>query len=746
LLDHQYLSLADIQQTTGTGTGELFDTTTVFENFPLELDGLVGPEAGFRLTGVRTHGEGVTHYPLTLSVVPGDELTVRLTYRPDLFEREAVDGIMARFLRVLERVVENPDELTGRLDVLSEPERRRLLVEWNPQAPETAPRCLHTLFEERVARSPHAVAVVFGDLSLSYAEVNARANRLARLLIAQGAGPERTVALALPRSAETVIGILAVLKAGAAYVPVDPEYPVERIALMLADSRPVSVLTTADVAERLPRTGVPRVVLDDPGTGRALAAHPDSNPTDADRTAVPSPENRAYVIYTSGSTGRPKGVVVSHRNVQRLMASLHPEFAFGPDDVWTLFHSSSFDVSVWEIWGALLNGGKLVVIPFTTTRSPAELLRLLVREGVTVLSETPSAFHQLDQADQEEPRTGAGLALRWIFLAGEALDPSRLTGWYERHAGPTAPVVVNAYGPTEASIYTTHFTLDRASIHSSASIIGRPVADLRLYVLDAGLRLVPPGVVGELYVSGPGLARGYADRAGLTAERFVADPYGPAGARMYRTGDLVRWCADGNLEYLGRADDQVKVRGFRIEPGEIEAALLRREGVAQAAVLARTDRPGDVRLVGYVVPETGTGLDGAGLRRDLGQELPAHMVPAAMVVLDRLPLTVNGKLDRRALPAPDFTTAVTGHGPRTPREDILCGLFADVLGLPRVGVHDDFFELGGHSLLATRLISRIETVLGVRYSVRDLFESPSVAGLLGRSVGGGVVRPALVRV
>ncbi|MFF8961112.1 amino acid adenylation domain-containing protein, partial [Streptomyces sp. NPDC014894] len=701
LLDHQYLSLADIQRIAGTGTGELFDTTTIFENYPLALDEIVGPDSELRLTGMETHGEGVTHYPLTLSIAPGDGMTVRLTYRPDCFDHETVETVMARFLGLLEAVADRPDERIGRLDALSERERRQLLTGWNPPGPETAPRSLPELFQERVEQAPDAAALAFEDESLSYAELNARANRLARLLIDAGVGPERMAALALPRSAEMVVAILAVLKAGGAYVPVDPEYPADRIAYMLGDARPVCVLTTADAASGLPDTDLPRVVLDAPATLEALAGCSAADPDDADRPRPLLPEHPAYAIYTSGSTGRPKGVVVSHRNVQRLMESLLPEYPCGPGDVWTLFHSYSFDVSVWEMWGALLSGGKLVVVPFSIARSPSDLLRLLVRERVTVLNETPSAFFQLDQADQDEPHIGRELALRWIMLAGEALDPSRLTGWYERHAGDGS-VVVNAYGPTEATVYTSHIALTGDATASTASVIGHPVPDLRLHVLDAGLRLAPVGVVGELYVSGEGVARGYAGRAALTAGRFVADPFGGPGGRMYRTGDLVRRRRDGSLEYVGRADGQVKVRGFRIELGEIEAALLRQDGVGQAAVLVRTDDPDDQRLVAYAVPESGAALDGPGLRRGVAEHLPAYMVPAAVVVLDELPLTVNGKLDRRALPAPYFAAQPIDDTPRTAHEEKMCELFAEVLGVPRVGVHDSFFELGGHSLLATR--------------------------------------------
>src|SRR3954464_3677474 len=370
-----------------------------------------------------------------------------------------------------------------------------------------------------------------------------------------------------------------------------------------------------------------------------------SQPATAPATNL-APQHPAYVIYTSGSTGIPKGVAVTHQNVVRLFGATEHLFHFGTLDVWTLFHSFTFDFSVWEIWGALLHGGRLVVVPYAISRSPPEFLKLMAREGVTVLNQTPSAFYQLLQTDRERPELGRGLALRHVIFGGEALDPRRLDGWYERHPD-NAPVLINMYGITETTVHVSHLLLDRKLAASSAgNLIGRAIPDLHAYVLDGGLEPVPAGVSGELYIAGSGLARGYVGRAGLTAERFVADPFGAAGSRMYRTGDLARWRGDGVLEFLGRADAQVKVRGFRIEPGEIEAALVGHGDVAQAAVIAREDGPGGKRLVGYVVAAGAAVPDAAVLRAHLGRSLPEHMVPSAFVVLDRLPLTPNGKLDR----------------------------------------------------------------------------------------------------
>ncbi|KAA5835174.1 amino acid adenylation domain-containing protein [Saccharopolyspora hirsuta] len=638
-----------------------------------------------------------------------------IEYATDLFDRDTVQAMGQRLVRLLSAVVADPERRVDDIDLLSAAERRALL----PAVPdsELPAATIPELFEAQAHRVPDATALVFEDTRLTYAELNARANRLARVLVERGVGPEHVVALALPRSAELVVGLLAVLKAGGAYLPVDPGYPADRIEFMLADAEPTILL--ADSSSTLD-TDVPRLVLDE----LDLAGRDAS-----DLGAVAGPDNAAYIIYTSGSTGRPKGVVVPHRNVHRLLTATDHWFGFDEQDVWTLFHSYAFDFSVWELWGPLLGGGRLVVVPHLTSRSPKEFLELLVREGVTVLNQTPSAFHQLVQADQENPELGDRLALRYVVFGGEALEPAKLAGWYQRH-GEDAPRLVNMYGITETTVHVTYFPLVAAHTAELRSPIGEAIPDLGLYVLDGSLQPVPPGVPGELYVSGAGLARGYLGRAGLSAQRFVADPFGRAGARMYRTGDLVRWNAEGVLEYLGRADDQVKIRGFRIELGEIEAQVLAHPAVAQAAVVVREDKPGDKRLVGYVV--SGEPVDPADVRRHVAAALPEYMVPAAVVQLDALPLTANGKLDRKALPAPDMSVLAGGRAPRDRREEVLCGLFEDVLEVSGIGIDDSFFDLGGHSLLVTRLVSRIRSAFGAELPLRALFETPTVAGLADR--------------
>ncbi|GAA4058582.1 amino acid adenylation domain-containing protein [Actinomadura miaoliensis] len=669
----------------------LFQVVLSFQNNPearLDLDGLTA--------AAEPLPSGVAKYDLSLYLEERDgHLEGGLEYAVDLFDRSTAELLVARFERLLRQVVATPDAPISAADILAPGERDALLGEWAGGTTTGRTECstIVELFEAQVAARPDAVAVTCEGASLTYADLNARANRLARRLVEQGVGPEQFVALRLPRSVDLVVAILGVLKAGAAYVPIDPDYPADRIAYMLADADPVVTLRPEDV--------------DAPGYDESNLARDIS------------PDHPAYVIYTSGSTGRPKGVVVPHQNVVRLLRSTECWFDFGPDDVWTLFHSYAFDFTVWELWGALAYGGRLVVVPYLTSRSPDDFLRLLAAEKVTVLSQTPSAFYQLMAADRENP--GVDLALRYVVFGGEALEPGRLEDWYSRHADD-APVLVNMYGITETTVHVTHQPLDRVQAATApGSLIGTGIPDLRIYVLDEKLRPVPPGVVGELYVAGAGLARGYLHRSALTAERFVADPYGPSGTRMYRTGDLARWLSDGRLEYLGRSDQQVQLRGFRIELGEVEAVLARHEGVADVAVVVRDDR-----LIAYVVASGD--IDPSELRRFTGSQVPEYMVPAAVVKLDALPLTVNGKLDRTALPDPEFSVRVSSRTPRTAEEEVLAGLFAEVLGLERVGVDDGFFDLGGDSIIAIQLVSRARQA-GLVISPREVFQHQTVEEL-----------------
>ncbi|MBU8805286.1 nonribosomal peptide synthetase DhbF [Bacillus subtilis] len=715
-------------------THPLFQIMLAFQNTPDAELHLPDMESSLRINSV-----GSAKFDLTLEISEDrladgtpNGMEGLLEYSTDLFKRETAQGLADRLMRLLEAAESDPDEQIGNLDILAPEERSSMVTDWQSVSEKIPPACLPEQFEKQAALRPDAIAVVYENQELSYAELNERANRLARMLISEGVGPEQFVALALPRSLEMAVGLLAVLKAGAAYLPLDPDYPADRIAFMLKDAQPAFIMTNTKAADHIPPVeNVPKIVLDDPELAEKLNTYPAENPKNKDRTQPLSPLNTAYVIYTSGSTGVPKGVMIPHQNVTRLFAATEHWFRFSSDDIWTMFHSYAFDFSVWEIWGPLLHGGRLVIVPHHVSRSPEAFLRLLVKEGVTVLNQTPSAFYQFMQAEREQPDLGQALSLRYVIFGGEALELSRLEDWYNRHP-ENRPQLINMYGITETTVHVSYIELDRSMAALRAnSLIGCGIPDLGVYVLDERLQPVPPGVAGELYVSGAGLARGYLGRPGLTSERFIADPFGPPGTRMYRTGDVARLRADGSLDYVGRADHQVKIRGFRIELGEIEAALVQHPQLEDAAVIVREDQPGDKRLAAYVIPSEET-FDTAELRKYAAERLPDYMVPAAFVMMKELPLTPNGKLDRKALPAPDFAAAVTGRGPRTPQEEILCDLFMEVLHLPRVGIDDRFFDLGGHSLLAVQLMSRIREALGVELSIGNLFEAPTVAGLAER--------------
>ncbi|MFB7570842.1 amino acid adenylation domain-containing protein [Streptomyces sp. NPDC056165] len=700
LMEHQHLGLHEVQRL--AGTGELFDTLTVFENYPLDPSGLDLPGTGLRIEGVGVND--ATHYPLTLAVIPGDRLTLRLDHRPDLVDHDTAQRLVSRLVRLLEAVLADPDQPVAAVDILESSERVRLLVEWNATSRDVPRAGLGELFEAQAEATPANDAVVFDGGALTYAQLNARANRLARLLIQRGVGPESIVALALPRSVGMVVAQLAVLKAGAAYLPVDPDYPAERIRFMLQDARPRLVVTgggTALMAEG------ERLDLDDPELPALLGMFEADSPVDADRTAPLRLHHPAYVIYTSGSTGTPKGVVVPHTGLAAFAAAAVENFAVDARARVLQFASPSFDAAVLELCMALTCGAALVVPP-PGPLAGETLAEVLAGQRISHALIPPAA---LASVPAQTPLPD----FRSLVVGGDACSAELVARWSSGRR------MVNAYGPTESTIAAT---MSRPLSGQDTPPIGSPVVNTRVYVLDAGLRPVPVGVAGELYLAGDGLARGYLRRPGLTAERFVADPFGAPGTRMYRTGDVVRWRADGTLDYLGRADEQVKIRGFRIEPGEIETVLARHPRIREVAVIAREERPGVRRLVAYVVGEA----DPAELREHAAGVLPGHMVPSAFVRLDALPLTPHGKLDRKALPAPEYGPVAAVRVPATPQEEALCAVFADVLGVERVGVDDDFFDLGGDSIVSIQLVGRARAA-GLVFTPRDVFRLRTVAAL-----------------
>ncbi|WP_272542592.1 pyoverdine non-ribosomal peptide synthetase PvdD [Pseudomonas aeruginosa] len=641
-------------------------------------------------------------------------------YATDLFDASTVERLAGHWRNLLRGIVANPRQRLGELPLLDAPERRQTLSEWNPAQRECAVQgTLQQRFEEQARQRPQAVALILDEQRLSYGELNARANRLAHCLIARGVGADVPVGLALERSLDMLVGLLAILKAGGAYLPLDPAAPEERLAHILDDSGVRLLLTQGHLLEHLPRqAGVEVLAID----GLVLDGYAESDPL-----TTLSADNLAYVIYTSGSTGKPKGTLLTHRNALRLFSATEAWFGFDERDVWTLFHSYAFDFSVWEIFGALLYGGRLVIVPQWVSRSPEDFYRLLCREGVTVLNQTPSAFKQLmamacsaDMATQQP-------ALRYVIFGGEALDLQSLRPWFQRF-GDRQPQLVNMYGITETTVHVTYRPVSEADLEGGlVSPIGETIPDLSWYILDRDLNPVPRGAVGELYIGRAGLARGYLRRPGLSATRFVPNPFpGGAGERLYRTGDLARFQADGNIEYIGRIDHQVKVRGFRIELGEIEAALAGLAGVRDAVVLAH-DGVGGTQLVGYVVADSAEDAERLreSLRESLKRHLPDYMVPAHLMLLERMPLTVNGKLDRQALPQPDASLSQQAYrAPGSELEQRIAAIWAEILGVERVGLDDNFFELGGHSLLATRVISRVRQEQQLDASLKALFERP----------------------
>ncbi|MBT2526891.1 amino acid adenylation domain-containing protein, partial [Streptomyces sp. ISL-99] len=633
-------------------------------------------------------------------------LTGALTYATDLFERAGAQAVAQRLVRVLRAMATAPDQPVHGVEILAEEERQELLDRRNATEREVPALTMPELFEAQAARAPEGDAVVFENTTLSYGELDRRANQLARLLITKGVGPERLVALAMPRSAEMVIAAIAIHKAGGAYLPIDPEYPADRITYMLDDARPTCILTTSGVG--LPATEHPRIHV-----GAGATDHlPDTPVHDGERITPLNLHHPAYVIYTSGSTGRPKGVVVTHTGIASLASAQAERFEVGPESRILQFASLSFDAAAAELVVALTQGAALVVAPPSRLAAGGELTALLTEQRVTHATLPPAVLGVLPPGGLPDGMT--------LIVAGEACPPEQVGRW------STSRRMINAYGPTEATVCST---MSQPLTGTTVPPMGEPITNAKLYILDKQLRPVAPGVPGELYTTGPGLARGYLDRPAQTAERFIANPYGTPGTRLYRTGDLARYTTNGTLEYLGRTDNQVKIRGFRIELGEIQAALTHAPGVTDALLMVRQDGPSGQQLVGYVTAGQ-PAPDPADLRAHLAATLPDYMVPAGIVVLDRWPLTPNGKINRTALPAPTFTgsTTTTGRAPRTPREEKLAGIYADVLGLDAVTIDDNFFELGGDSISSMRVVSQARES-GLTLTVQQVFQHRTVAEL-----------------
>ncbi|OLS62233.1 non-ribosomal peptide synthetase [Pseudomonas putida] len=690
LREHEHTPLYDIQRWAGQGGEALFDNILVFENYPVsEALQQAAPE-DLKFGSVINLEQ--THYPLTLIVAAGDTLGVRFNFDRQRFSDEAMARLVGHFDHLLRALVVEPQAALGELALPS--------VVSQEVAVYPGEQCIHQRIEAQAARVPESVAVSFAGEQLTYAQLNLRANQLAHKLREQGVGPDVLVGLSVERSLEMLVGVLGILKAGGAYVPLDPDYPQDRLDYMTADSGIKLLLTQADLLG-------------------SFEGYSDENPVN-----LTSPDNLAYVIYTSGSTGKPKGALLPHHNVLRLFQATEDWFGFDDKDVWTLFHSYAFDFSVWEIFGALMHGGRLVVVPREVTRSPEDFNQLLVDEKATVLNQTPSAFKQL------VPVACAALSLRYVVFGGEALDVGSLQPWFERF-GDQQPRLINMYGITETTVHVTYRPITKADlVQAEVSPIGEAIPDLSMYVLDTDFNPVATGVCGELHVGHAGLARGYHNRAALTAERFVPNPFATDGSRLYRTGDLARFREEGVIEYAGRIDHQVKIRGFRIELGEIEARLQEHEGVREVVVLA-VDGPAGQQLAAYLIPanpDQGDLRDS--LKAHLRANLPDYMVPAHLVLLESFPLTANGKLDRKALPKPDAASLQGAHvAPVSELEQQLAAIWVDVLQVERVGLTDNFFELGGHSLLAVQMLVRIRDQLRCDIALRELFEKSTLQDL-----------------
>jgi len=677
----------------------------------------------------------VAEFDLMLDIAQRDgELWCSFQYRFELFEPATIQRMAAYFEVLLQGIVAQPDQPISALPLLTERDRNLLLHDWNlPYQAAKPSTCLHQRFEAQAERTPEAIALSFASEQMTYQMLNQRANQLAHTLQALGVGPDCLVGICVERSLEMIVGLLGILKAGGAYVSLDPNAPSERLAFCLSDSQVSILLTQQKYLDQFSQQVETVLCLETDFTNDSRDGECEITSQSTDNvTSAVGPSNLAYVIYTSGSTGKPKGVLINHANVTRLFTATDHWYHFSEKDVWSLFHSYAFDFSVWEMWGALLYGGRLVIVPYWTARNPVAFYQLLCQERITVLSQTPSAFYQLVQAE-ETVGVSSNLALRLIVFGGEKLNVQSLKPWFDRH-GDHEPQLVNMYGITETTVHATYHPLTTADLARSRSTIGRPIPDLQIYILDTSQNPVPIGVTGEIYVGGLGAARGYLNRPTLTEQRFISHPFHhDAESRLYRSGDAGRFLPSGEIEYLDRLDNQVKIRGFRIEIGEIEMVLLRHPHVEKCVVVVR-ETEDDKQLVAYVTTQDKSPTT-SDLYQFLQLALPDYMIPAVFVILDSLPLTLNGKIDSRALPDHRLlqpTLSTQENTPKTLTEQHLSRIWRDLLKLEKVNVYDNFFELGGHSLLGVQVISRITDAIPVDLSLRSLFECPTIAALSAR--------------
>jgi len=659
-------------------------------------------------------------FDITLSITKKDNILLgSLKYATDLFSPVYITSMIDNFKMLLDEVNLDSQKEISQYEILSQVQKNNLLFELNKKETKyDASKTIQELFESQVTKTPDNIAVVFEKESLTYKCLNERSNQLAQYLIREGACADKLIAICVERSIDMIVGLLAILKAGGAYLPIDPAYPRDRIEYTLEDSKAEILLTHETLLSLIPETKSKIVCLDT----NDLSTYQTNNP----KTKTKS-KNLAYVIYTSGTTGKPKGVMLEHTNIQRLFQSTQDDFKFDENDVWTFFHSFAFDFAVWEIWGALLHGGKLVIVPYEISRSPEEFYKLLGREKITILNQTPSAFKQIIEVDKQHKEKIN--SLRKVIFGGEKLEFSVLSSWYEKY-NDTHPLLVNMYGITETTVHTTYKALYKEDVKNEKTLIGKTLKDLSCYILNKDNQLVPQGVAGELYISGPGLARGYLNQVVLTDEKFIPNPF-ETSTRMYKAGDLVRYTEDGDIEYLGRIDDQVKIRGFRIELGEIEQQLIQLNEIKEAVVLANEDNHGEKALVGYVITANNQKIDTARIKINLSLNLPEYMLPSAIVFLKKMPLTSNGKVDKKALAKIEVIRELSREY-MEPRNDIevkLSSIFSEVFKIKEIGIYDDFFELGGHSLLSVQLIEKVNKFLNIKLVASVLFQAPTVEKL-----------------